>query len=128
MSTRIIIEKDGERWVGKVVDSDYIKIQKDRSGWFCNLNLSLALDELPPVIRTDNSEVIANLEAENAKLTDDIVAASGKCYKLEAENAKLREALKDVLVVAKNRIPTIPTFFECEAICKVNDIMKGEKK
>jgi len=70
MSTRIIIEKDGERWE---VTSDYA-IFVDPEGLVLlsteKHSVHMRAKELQPVIRTDNSEVIANLEAENAKLRE----------------------------------------------------------
>lgn len=79
MSTRIIIEKDGERY--EVEDAEirgdlfnehfYVDFKKSINrqtgeavrGW-------IKVKQLPPVIRTDNSKVIARLEAENAKLRE----------------------------------------------------------
>lgn len=112
MSTRIIIEKDGERYACDAFDVDILRYD---GGYLVQMNGALPMTELPPVIRTDNSEVIARLEAENAELKrtiDDNLRVAKACRdsdqdekfelrqersRLICENAKLREALKPVM-------------------------------
>lgn len=70
MSARIIIENDGERYVANdltawIIDGGRAISIENKTDY-----VSSSFTKLPPVESTDNSEVIARLEAENAKLSD----------------------------------------------------------
>lgn len=131
MSARIIIEKDGERYVA----NDLTAIFKRGRRWVEIENKSgddYVASDFTKLPNDNSSEVIAKLEAENAKLRDEIqkvIAARNELLDLNRdccdENDKLREVMKDLVIVAKNRIPTIPTVFECEAIGKAQDVING---
>jgi len=150
MSTRIIIEKDGERYAPVDLFEHWFADDMSSMGMSNDDGeIEFAIKPLPPVERSDDSAVIARLKAENAELNrtiDDNLRVAKACRdsdqdekfelrqersRLICENAKLREALKPILEVNSDfRIykailchETDKLFFLQEAVQKAKDIM-----